>query len=132
MFLKLYLSAFSVLLFIDLIWLGLMTKRFYAKQIGYLMRPDINWTPAVLFYLLFVAGLVLFVIWPALELRSPMHAPAYGALFGLVCYATYDLTNLATLKDWPLLVTIVDLAWGTVLSATVSAVTFLIARKSGW
>lgn len=132
MFFKLYLSALSVLLVMDLIWLGLMTKRFYAQQIGFLMRPDPNWTPAILFYLLFVAGLVLFVIVPALALRSPVHALAYGALFGLVCYATYDLTNLATLKDWPVLVAIVDLAWGALLSAAVSIATFLIARKSGW
>ena len=84
-----------------------------------------------MFYLLFISGLVVFVISPALEKHSWMHAVLFGALFGLITYATYDLTNLATLKDWPLLVTIVDLVWGMALSAFVSTVSFLIATKLG-
>lgn len=129
MFIKLYLIAFPVFFAIDMLWLGLIAKNFYAKQIGFLMKSHINWTAAVGFYLLFIVGLVLFVIAPAVEKHSWLHSLLFGALFGLISYATYDLTNLATLKDWPLLVTIVDLAWGATLGAIVSAITYLIADK---
>ena len=84
-----------------------------------------------IFYLLFIVGLVIFVITPAVEKNSCMYALLFGALFGFITYATYDLTNLATLKDWPLLVTLVDLAWGAILAASVSVVTYLIAIKIG-
>ncbi len=114
---------------IDMVWLGLVAKNFYAKQIGYLMKTNINWTSAVLFYLLFIVGLVLFVVMPALEKHSWQHAILFGALFGLISYATYDLTNLATVKDWPLLVTVVDLIWGMVLAGSVSTLSYLIASK---
>ena len=131
MFIKLYLIALPVFFAIDMIWLGLVAKSFYRSQIGYLMKPDVNWAAAIVFYLIFIGGLVLFVIAPAMEKGSWTHAILYGALFGLVCYATYDLTNLAVTKDWPLLVTIVDMIWGTVLAASVSILTYLIARKIG-
>lgn len=129
MFIKLYAVALPVFFTIDMIWLGLIAKNFYRSQIGLLMKSDINWTAAILFYLLFLVGLVLFVITPALEKGSWMYALLFGALFGLISYATYDLTNLATLKEWPLLVTMVDLVWGTVLAASVSTVTYFIANK---
>jgi len=129
MFMKLFFIALPVFFLIDMVWLVLVAKNFYQKQIGFLMRPDINWTAAIIFYLLFIAGLVTFVITPAFEKQSWVHAVIFGALFGLVTYATYDLTNLATLKDWPLLVTIADLVWGMVLSASVSLVTYLIAAR---
>jgi len=131
MFIKLYAVALPVFFAIDMVWLGFVAKGFYAKQIGPLLKPDVNWTAAIIFYFLFVVGLVVFVITPAIEKNSWTHALLFGALFGLVCYATYDLTNLAVAKDWPLLVTIVDLAWGAVLAASVSAVTYFIATKIG-
>jgi len=131
MFIKLYIIALPVFFVIDIVWLGLVANNFYKNQIGFIMRPDINWTAAILFYLLFVVGLVLFVIAPAVEKGSWMYALLFGALFGLITYATYDLTNLATLKDWPILVTIVDLAWGATLGALVSVVTYLISGKIG-
>ena len=131
MFIKLYLIAFPVFFAMDMVWLGLVSKGFYAEQIGSLLKTDVNWMAAILFYLLFIVGLVVFVITPAMEKNSWMHALLFGALFGLVCYATYDLTNLAVTKDWPLLVTIVDLAWGAVLAASVSVVTYFIASKIG-
>lgn len=129
MFIKLYFIALTVFFVIDMVWLGLVAKNFYRSQIGFLMKSDINWIAAIIFYLLFIVGLVLFVIVPAIEKGSWMHAFLFGALFGLITYATYDLTNLATLKDWPLLVTIVDLAWGAVLAASVSTATYFIASK---
>lgn len=127
MFLKLYFIALFVFFAIDMLWLGLIAKNFYANQIGFLMKTDVNWLAAILFYLLFIIGLVIFVIMPALTDRSWTKAILLGALFGLITYATYDLTNLATLKDWPLLVTIVDLTWGTFLGASVSIITYQIA-----
>ncbi len=131
MFLKLYAIALPVFLAIDMIWLGLVAKNFYRAQIGHLMKPDVNWTAAIIFYLIFIAGLVVFVITPAVEKNSWTQALLLGALFGLACYATYDLTNLAVAKDWPLLVTVVDLIWGAVLAAAVSTITYFIAHKIG-
>jgi len=129
MFVKLFLIALPVFFAIDIVWLALVAKNFYQQQIGFLMRPNVNWVAAIIFYLLFIAGLVVFIISPAVVKQSWLHALLFGALFGLITYATYDLTNLATLKDWPLLVTMVDLIWGTVLAASVSVITYFIANK---
>jgi uncharacterized membrane protein len=129
MFIKQFLIALPVFFVIDMAWLVIVAKKFYQEKIGFLMRPDINWLAAIIFYILFIAGLVIFVISPAVEKHSWVHALVFGALFGLITYATYDLTNLATLKDWPLLVTIVDLIWGTVLASSISVITYLIANK---
>lgn len=131
MFIKLYAIALPVFFAIDMIWLGLVAKNFYREQIGHLMKSDVNWTAAIIFYLIFITGLIVFVIAPAMEKGLWTHAILFGALFGLVCYATYDLTNLAVTKDWPLLVTIIDLAWGAVLAASVSTVSYFIANKIG-
>jgi len=129
MFAKLFLIALPVFFAIDMVWLVVVAKNFYQEQIGFLMKPDINWLAAIIFYLLFITGLIVFVITPAMVRQSWVHALLYGALFGLVTYATYDLTNLATVKDWPLLVTVVDLIWGSVLAASVSVITYLIANR---
>lgn len=93
------------------------------------MRSPVLWTPAILFYLIFLVGVVVFVIEPAVERREWMRALWMGALFGLITYATYDLTNLATLKNWPLPLVLVDLAWGTVLTASVAVGTYWLAIK---
>ena len=129
MFIKLYLISLSIFLILDGLWLGLIAKTFYAKQIGFLFKTDINWIAALIFYLLFIVALILFVINPAIEKGSLAHALLYGALFGFITYATYDLTNLATLKGWPIMVTIVDLIWGSFVTAAVSSITFLIFTK---
>lgn len=131
MFIKLYAIALPVFIAIDMVWLGLVAKDFYRAQIGALMKSDVNWPAAIIFYLLFIAGLVVFVISPAVEKNSWLSALLLGALFGLVCYATYDLTNLAVAKDWPLMVTIVDLIWGAVIASAVSIITYFIASKIG-
>ncbi len=129
MFVKLYFIALPIFFALDMVWLGVAAKNFYIKQIGFLMKTNVNWVAAILFYLLFVVGLVVFVIAPSVEKDSWVRALSLGALFGFISYATYDLTNLATVKDWPLALTIVDLIWGTVLGSTVSAATCLIANK---
>ncbi len=131
MLLKLYLIALPVFFGIDMIWLGLVAKNFYNKHLGYIMTPNVNWAAAIVFYLLFIFGLVVFVVSPGMEKNSWVRVALTGALFGIVTYATYDLTNLATVKNWPLIVTVVDLAWGAVLSALVATITFLIAKKFG-
>jgi uncharacterized membrane protein len=129
MFIKLFLIALPVFFVIDMIWLVLVAKNFYSKHLGSMMRPDVNWVAAIILYLILIAGMVTFVISPAVSRLSWINAIVFGALFGLVTYATYDLTNLATLKDWPIVVTAVDLAWGMVVSASVSYITWLIAVK---
>ncbi|MGD1106188.1 MAG: DUF2177 family protein [Terracidiphilus sp.] len=131
MFLKLYGIALPIFFALDMVWLGVVAKKFYVKHIGFLMKSNVNWTAAILFYLLFIAAMVVFVISPAVEKGSWGQALLFGALFGLITYATYDLTNLATLKDWPLSVTIVDMLWGIVLAASVSTATCLVALKLG-
>ncbi len=131
LFLKLYLIALPIFFIVDMIWLAVIAKNFYKNQIGFLMKPDVNWTAAIIFYLLFLVGVVLFVIEPALEKKDLMFALSRGALFGLITYATYDLTNLATLKDWPLKVVVVDMIWGAVLSGTVCGSSYWIANKLG-
>lgn len=129
MFIKLYAVSFLVFLAMDMLWLGFVAKNFYSNQLGFLMKAEINWVAAGIFYLLFNIGLVLFVVAPAYEKNSWVHALLFGALFGLITYATYDLSNLATLKDWPLLVTVVDLVWGVTLAASTSTITYFVARK---
>ncbi len=132
MFIKLYTIALPVLVAIDMLWLGLVAKNFYTKYIGFLMKPEFNIVPGIIFYLLYVVGLVYFVIMPAVYKGSWIYALLLGALFGLIAYSTYDLTNQATLKNWPLVVTIIDLAWGMVASSLVSVITYLIAKKIGF
>jgi len=124
-----YLITVPIFFIIDLVWLGVIAKGFYQKHLGYLMRPQINWAAAILFYLLFIIGIVLFAVRPALELQSPTRALVYGALFGFFAYATYDLTNLATVKDWPVIVTAIDLIWGTVLCGAVALGSYVISNK---
>jgi uncharacterized membrane protein len=131
MFIKLYLIALPVFFVIDSIWLTLVAKNFYAKQIGFLMSKTPNLLAAFVFYLVFIAGLVVFVITPALDKKIWLNMLLTGALFGLVTYATYDLTNLATVKDWPVIVTVIDLIWGMFVSASVALITYLIAVKIG-
>jgi uncharacterized membrane protein len=126
--LVLYGVAFVVFFFIDLFWLGVVSKGFYRRHLGAFLGPKIRWGAAVLFYLLYVAGLLVFVVRPALLRAAPLEALLFGALFGLICYATYDLSNMATLKDWPLVITVVDLVWGTVLGGSVSLLSAFIGR----
>lgn len=127
--LLIYLITLAVFFLIDMIWLGVVAKGFYRRHLGPMLSPKVNWAAAILFYLLFIVGLLIFVIKPTLVFGGePLKALFFGALLGLISYATYDLSNLATLKDWPLVVTIVDLVWGSVLGGTVSFVSVLLGR----
>jgi uncharacterized membrane protein len=129
LFLKLYGIAFIAFMVIDLIWLGIVARSFYRAQLGHLMRADVNWQAAIAFYVLFVAGIVVFVVWPAIERESLVQALALGALFGLVTYAAYDLTNLATLRGFPPTMVVVDMIWGMLLCTGVSAITWLASAR---
>jgi uncharacterized membrane protein len=126
--LLLYLITLAVFFLIDMVWLGVVAKGFYRRHLGSMLSPTVNWTAAILFYLLFIVGLLVFAVKPALAGGEPLKALFLGALLGLISYATYDLSNLATLKDWPLVVTIVDLIWGTVLGGSVSFVSAILGR----
>jgi len=127
-FFKLYLVSLVVFFAIDLVWLGIIAKNLYREQIGFLMADEIRWGPAILFYCLFIAGLVFFAVLPAFNEGNLFSALFYGAFFGLVCYATYDLTNLATLKGWPMKIVVYDLLWGTFISGLTSLTTFWIGN----
>lgn len=126
---KSYFIALLVFFVMDMLWLGIFAKNFYSQQIGFLMKTNINWFAAIIFYLIFIFGLVYFVINPALEKGSIQTALLTGAFFGLITYSTYDLTNLAVLKDWPIYITLVDIVWGIFLSAIVSGSTYYLSNK---
>lgn len=112
---------------IDMIWLGMVATKFYQSQIGYVLGP-VNWVAAIIFYLLYIIGIIFFAVHPALEADSLGKAIWLGALFGFFAYATYDFTNLATIRDWPILVTVVDLLWGTVLTGSVATVSYYLGK----
>jgi len=123
LFFTLYAISVPIFFLIDMLWLGVIAKEFYRSRIGHLMG-DVNWVAAIGFYLIFFVGLTIFATYPAATQSSWKTATLFGALFGFFTYATYDLTNLATLKAWPLSVVLVDVAWGTILGAAVATVAY--------
>lgn len=125
----LYLTTIVVFLVIDLTWLGVVARDLYRRELGSLMADSIVWWAAILFYLLFCVGLLVFAILPALDAGGVVRAAALGAAFGFFAYITYDLTNLATLRDWPVSVTFIDIAWGTFLGGAVAAVVYLVGSR---
>ena len=127
-----YLAAYGftlmVFLAIDFVWLSQIARKFYFERIGHLMADKPNLTAAVVFYAVYVVGIVIFAVAPALKSGSVMTALGYGALFGFFAYATYDMTNYATLKNWPVMVTVVDIAWGTFLTGISAAAGYYLTR----
>jgi uncharacterized membrane protein len=129
-FLLTYVIVLVVMLFLDGLWLGVMMKGFYAKHLSGLLAKEIVWWAAIVFYLIYALGLTALVVYPLVfTAKCPMRSVWMGGLFGLCAYATYDLTNQATIKNWPVLVTVVDLIWGTFMSAVTCGVSFVIARS---
>ncbi len=126
-FLKLYLLSLAIFFMIDLVWLGFIAKDLYSDQLGFLMVKQIRWIPAILFYFIYLAGLTFFVILPLTLSGNWILSLLYGGFFGLVCYSTYDLSNLATLKDWPVKIVVIDLIWGSSISAFTSFICCTIA-----
>ncbi len=128
-FIKLFLAVGIPLAIMDAIWLFTMSKPFYGKYLGSLMSSNPIWIAAVLFYIVYIIGVIVFVVNPALSATLPWYQVVIrGAFFGLVAYATYDLTNHATLVGWSSIVTVVDLIWGSFLTATASLVAYLFLR----
>lgn len=127
-FIKL-LVAGGIMAIIDALWLGVVANKLYKSQLGPLLLEKPNMLAAVLFYIIYVIGIVVFAVLPATQAGDWKVALGLGALFGLVAYATYDLTNLATLKGWPVKIVIIDLIWGTVLTAAVATLTYLIVGR---
>lgn len=121
-----YGLSFLAFLAIDMLWLGVVAKNLYQKYLGNLLSEQVNWTAAFIFYFLFVAGILIFSTHPAIVKQSLKHALLMGALFGFFTYATYDLTNLATLKGWPLKLVLIDILWGTFLSTSVAFCAYTI------
>ena len=123
-----YLLTFLVFLIVDMLWLGVIAKGIYQKYLGGFLSDNVNWTAAFIFYFIFVLGISIFAIYPSVDKNSVNNAILMGALFGFFTYATYDLTNLATLKGWPLSIVFIDIIWGSVLSAFVSFSGFYIVK----
>lgn len=126
--LKLYLLTVPVFFVIDLAWLGVVARDFYRDNLAHLLSATVNWPAAIVFYLIFIAGILYFAVVPALAEGSVWRAVINGALFGFFTYMTYDLTNLATLPNWPIKVVVVDILWGTALCASVATSAFYIGR----
>ncbi len=124
-----YAATLVVFVAVDMIWLGAMVSRLYRPILGDILAGSVNLKAALAFYALYPLGLVIFAIAPALKAQSLAIAIAYGALFGFFTYATYDLSSQATLRNWSLELTLVDVGWGTVLGATSSAVAFLVVVR---
>ena len=123
-----YILTLIVFLMVDLTWLGFIAKGVYNKYLGGFLSDNVNWTAAIIFYFIYVIGILIFVVYPAINKDSVWHAISMGALFGILAYATYDLTNLATLKGWPVQIVIIDIIWGGVLTLIVSLSGFYITK----
>lgn len=126
-----YLLTCVVFFAIDLVWLGVVAKDIYAKYLKDFLSPEVNWQAAIIFYLLFIIGLMIFAIYPAVAKDSYIQALVLWGLFGFFTYATYDLTNLATLKNRPIQIVFIDIIWWMVLCATVSIAWFYIVKFVG-
>lgn len=124
-FVWMFLISMVIFLVLDMLWLNVIAKRFYAQELGDLMTDQVRILAAVIFYIIFIVGMIYFVIYPAFLEASLTAALVNGLFFGFICYATYDLTNLATIRNWPLAMTLVDLVWGTFLGGMTSMLSFL-------
>ncbi len=124
-----YVLTTVVFLLLDMVWLGFIAKNLYQKYLGTFLADKVNWTAALIFYLLYIIGISIFAIYPSVDKNSMLSAALLGGLFGFFTYATYDLTNLATLKGWPLPIVFIDITWGVVLTALVSLASFFIAKQ---
>ena len=124
LFIKLFLTSFATFLILDAIWLGFVAKDFYAKQLSFYLTDNVVWSSALIFYIIFNIGLLVLVILPSIEKNSYTVLIIYAVLYGLVTFATYDLTNLATIKEWPLIVSLVDMAWGMFVAFSSASAAF--------
>jgi uncharacterized membrane protein len=124
-----YLVALAVLALLDALWLGVVSRDFYKARLGQLLLDRPLWSIAIAFYLIHAVGIAVFAVPPAVAAGTWPAAVLYGGLFGFCVYAAYDITNLATLRGWPMAVSLVDLAWGAVVTAAATLVAFLVVRS---
>lgn len=127
-YLKLYLLTVPIFFVVDIVWLGIVARGFYRRQLDFILSPQVNWAAAVCFYLIYIGGIIFFAVRPALNSGSWRQAAVLGALFGFFTYATYDLTNMATIKEWPLIIVVVDIIWGICLCTLVASLSFAASR----
>ena len=128
-YLKLYVLTVPVFFVIDIVWLGVIAKGFYRRNLSFVLSTDVNWIAAITFYLIYIAGIIFFAVRPALASNTLRDAALLGSRFGFFTYATYDLTNMATIKGWPLKIVVIDILWGTCLCLLVASLSFLIAKR---
>jgi uncharacterized membrane protein len=127
--LKMYVVCLLIFCAIDFLWVGIVAKQWYNKELGHLLVDSIRFAPVIGFYALYAAAILIFAVYPSLKLDSWQYALFYGALLGLVSYAAYDLTNLATIKNWPTLLALSDMLWGTFVTAATSVILFVLSSK---
>ena len=116
---------------IDMVWLGVVARNLYKQKLGFIVSPEVNWVAAIIFYLIYIGGILFFAVLPASKEMSWQTALLNGALLGGMCYATYDLTNMATIAKWPLEIVVIDIVWGMVLTGSVAALSYFAAIKLG-
>lgn len=127
----LILYALTLVFFfaIDLTWLGVVAKNLYREKLGFILSDKVNWAAAIIFYLIYIGGILYFAILPGLESGSLVKVIINGAFLGMLCYATYDLTNMATIAKWPLSIVIIDIIWGTFLTAACSTAAYWVYSR---
>ena len=128
-YLKIYLLTILIFTAIDFLWVGMIAKSWYQKELGFLLVDSVQWIPILLFYLIYPVALILFCIHPSLKIDSWQQAALYGAFLGFIAYAAYDLTNLATIRNWPLKLAICDMLWGSFVSSLTSFLVFILTKR---
>ena len=114
---------------IDMVWLGVVARNLYKQKLGFIVSPEVNWVAAIIFYLIYIGGILFFAVLPASKEMSWQTALLNGALLGGMCYATYDLTNMATIAKWPLEIVVIDIVWGMVLTGSVATLSYIASAK---
>jgi len=114
---------------IDMVWLGVVARNLYKQKLGFILSPEVNWAAAIIFYLIYIGGILFFAVLPASKEMSWQTALLNGALLGGMCYATYDLTNMATIAKWPLEIVVIDIVWGMVLTGSVATLSYFASAK---
>jgi len=128
-YLGIYLTFLITLITVDLVWLLGIAKNLYREEMGDLMASEPKLLAGLAFYVIYALGVCIFVIAPALSKQSLMHALQYGALFGFFCYMTYDLTNLAVIRDFPTKLAFIDMAWGSLVTALTAGLAYWVGEK---
>lgn len=128
-YLVLYAITVGIFFAIDILWIGVIAKNLYREKLGFILSDKVNWAAAIIFYLIYIGGIIYFAVEPAIQAQSFSTAIINGVLLGMLCYATYDLTNMATIAQWPLSITIIDIIWGGFLTGSCATATYFISTR---